>query len=145
MGLWLIAIPILILDQTTKYLVSIKLLEGYTIPVINGVFHITLVHNKGIAFGLFQTSSAIFVTISIMVTGFIIYLNYRWLEKRRVLPYIFGLIVGGAMGNLIDRFRFGHVVDFLDFRIWPVFNVADSAISIGTIILIIYLIKEKNI
>ncbi len=139
------AIPILILDQTTKYLVSIRLLEGETIPVINGVFHITLVHNKGIAFGLFQASSGIFVAISIMVTSFIIYLNYRWLEKGGAVPCIFGLIVGGAVGNLIDRFRFGHVVDFLDFRIWPVFNVADSAISIGTIILIIYIIKEKNI
>jgi signal peptidase II len=142
MLLWLILVLILVLDQVTKYLASINLLEGQTIPVINGIFHITLVHNTGAAFGLFQAHSGTFVVLSIIVSALILYLNYRWMNKGTLVTCVLALIVGGAIGNLIDRLRFGYVVDFLDFRIWPVFNVADSAISIGTIILIIYIIKK---
>ena len=142
MLLWLILVLILVLDQATKYLASINLLEGETIPVINGIFHITLVHNRGAAFGLFQAHSGVFVALSIIVASLILYLNYRWVNKGALVTCVLALIVGGAIGNLIDRLRFGYVVDFLDFRIWPVFNVADSAISIGTIVLIIYIIKR---
>ncbi|MBI2447711.1 MAG: signal peptidase II [Candidatus Omnitrophica bacterium] len=142
MLLWLILIVILVLDQATKYLASINLLEGETIPVINGIFHITLVHNRGAAFGLFQAHSGVFVVLSIIVASLILYLNYRWVNKGTLVTCVLALIVGGAVGNLIDRLRLGYVVDFLDFRIWPVFNVADSAISIGTIVLIIYIIRK---
>lgn len=142
MLLWLILVLILVLDQVTKYLASINLLEGQTIPVINGIFHITLVHNTGAAFGLFQAHSGVFVVLSIIVASLILYLNYRWVNKGTLVTCVLALIVGGAIGNLIDRIRLGYVVDFLDFRIWPVFNVADSAISIGTIVLIIYIIKK---
>lgn len=142
MLLWLILVLILVLDQATKYLASINLLEGQTIPVINGIFHITLVHNRGAAFGLFQAHSGVFVVLSIIVASLILYINYRWVNKGTLVTCVLALIVGGAIGNLIDRLRLGYVVDFLDFRIWPVFNVADSAISIGTIVLIIYIIKK---
>ncbi len=142
MLLWLILIVILVLDQAAKYLASINLLEGETIPVINGIFHITLVHNRGAAFGLFQAHSGVFVVLSIIVASLILYLNYRWVNKGTLVTCVLALIVGGAVGNLIDRIRLGYVVDFLDFRIWPVFNVADSAISIGTIVLIIYIIRK---
>ena len=142
MLLWLILVLILVLDQATKYLASINLLEGETIPVINGIFHITLVHNRGAAFGLFQAYSGVFVVLSIIVASLILYLNYRWVNKGTLVTCVLALIVGGAIGNLIDRLRLGYVVDFLDFRVWPVFNIADSAISIGTIILIIYIIKK---
>ena len=142
MLLWLILVLILVLDQATKYLASINLLEGETIPVINGIFHITLVHNRGAAFGLFQAYSGVFVVLSIIVASLILYLNYRWVNKGALVTCVLALIVGGAIGNLIDRLRLGYVVDFLDFRVWPVFNIADSAISIGTIILIIYIIKK---
>lgn len=142
MLLWLILVFILVLDQATKYLASINLLEGQTIPVINGIFHITLVHNRGAAFGLFQAHSGVFVVLSIIVASLILYINYRWVNKGTLVTCVLALIVGGAIGNLIDRLRLGYVVDFLDFRIWPVFNVADSAISIGTIVLIIYIIKK---
>ncbi|MBI3008654.1 MAG: signal peptidase II [Candidatus Omnitrophica bacterium] len=142
MLLWLILIVILVLDQAAKYLASINLLEGETIPVINGIFHITLVHNRGAAFGLFQAHSGVFVVLSIIVASLILYLNYRWVNKGTLVTCVLALIVGGAIGNLIDRIRLGYVVDFLDFRIWPVFNVADSAISIGTIVLIIYIIRK---
>lgn len=142
MLLWLILVLILVLDQATKYLASINLLEGQTIPVINGIFHITLVHNRGAAFGLFQAHSGVFVVLSIIVASLILYINYRWVNKGTLVTCVLALIVGGAIGNLIDRLRLGYVVDFLDFRIWPVFNVADSAISIGTIVLIIYIVKK---
>ena len=117
------------------------------------MFHLTLVHNKGIAFGIFRQHEfilRILITLSIFV---LLFIGWRMCLKaggetnckRMTIQEIsMALILGGALGNWIDRLRFGAVIDFLDFRIWPVFNLADTAITIGVGLYMILLIKRKD-
>lgn len=133
---------VVLVDQLSKWLACQNLWLGESFPVISGAFHITLIYNTGAAFGLFLNQTIFFVVISIIAVLFIIsFLVSAQLSKgRKSTPFLtrfcLALILGGAIGNLIDRLRFGYVVDFLDFRIWPVFNLADSAITLGAIFLI---------
>ncbi len=131
---FIIVFVILSLDQITKAIVSLKLELNETFPLIKGVVGITLVHNRGAAFGLFRGQANLFILSSLAA----IVLIYFLLKKNRHDNYyIFSLslILAGAIGNLIDRLRFGYVIDFLNFYIWPVFNLADSAITIGGLFL----------
>lgn len=131
-----IASSVLILDRVTKFIASSRLSVGQSIAVLPGIFHVTLVLNKGSAFGLLKDQRIFFITISIFAVSFILVYMFRHKAMGLVLSSALGLILGGAAGNLIDRIRFGYVIDFLDFRVWPVFNVADSCITIGTLILV---------
>ena len=130
---------IIIFDRVTKLFFAHLLSYGESLPVIKRVFHITMVHNTGIAFGLFKDQGAVFIIIPIIAIGLLGFNIYYYKKNNEALSqtYIvaFSLILGGAIGNLIDRIVYGYVIDFLDFRIWPVFNVADSAITIGAIII----------
>jgi signal peptidase II len=143
---------IVMADQLTKFLVLKQLPLHHSITVITGFFSITHIQNPGGAFGLMANLSPniraiIFLFISSLAVGLIFYFykktprNYSWLAAG------FALIFGGAIGNLIDRIRFGTVTDFLDFYIgryhWPAFNIADSAISIGIAIFVIHLLFKK--
>ncbi len=134
---------VLILDRLTKYVITHILANGQSIKIIPNFFHITLVLNKGAAFGLFKEMTAIFVLLSLSVIIFIILYIWRNEFGRIYLPVALGLILGGAIGNLIDRIKFGYVIDFIDFRIWPVFNMADSCITIGAIILAWHVLTKK--
>jgi len=128
------------LDQLTKYLIPQLISPGESVIIIKNFFYITLVHNTGIAFGLFKNQTAIFIIISIVtivLIFFSILLRRKYREIHKSELFAFSLILAGAVGNLIDRLRFGYVVDFLDFRIWPVFNIADSAITVGIILILI--------
>jgi len=127
-------IVVLFLDQLTKYLAVKTLSLGQSISVIKGILHFTLIHNRGAAFGMLKNQTNLFILTSI----FAIILIYFNLKKYRKAPsYIISLslILGGALGNLVDRLFLGYVIDFLDLRIWPVFNIADSAITLGAILL----------
>lgn len=125
------AILIVLSDQLTKYIALKKLLPGESIPVIKSIFHLTLVFNKGGAFGVLMNATAFFIFISVLViAAILIFLLRKKPEYTVTLALVF--IMAGALSNLIDRLRFGCVVDFIDFRVWPVFNIADSAITIGT-------------
>ena len=136
---FLIAIFVVILDQITKAIVITCLKYGESYLIINKIFYLTLVKNTGAAFGLFKNQAAFFILVSGLAITFIIY----FLSKKKVNSYLpLALILGGAIGNSIDRLRFGYVVDFLDFKVWPVFNVADSCISIGTFLLFLLIIKR---
>ncbi len=118
-------------DQAGKLAAARALSPGESIPVIRNVFHITIVHNTGAVFGLFRGMNFLLVLSSSLFLVFLFY-YYSRLEKEYPGFYIpAGLIAGGAAGNLIDRLRFGYVIDFLDFRVWPVFNIADAAITAG--------------
>lgn len=141
---------IVIIDRVTKSFFSKVLSEGETIPVIKNIFHFTLVHNTGMAFGLFKDHGIVFIIIPVIAIALLVYNIYYYRENEylsRSYIIAFSLILAGAIGNLIDRIHIGHVIDFLDFRIWPVFNVADSAITIGAIIILIKCVplsvKEK--
>ncbi|MDP1853351.1 MAG: signal peptidase II [Candidatus Omnitrophota bacterium] len=143
---FIVSASVVFFDQLTKFLALDKLNYGISVPVFKNIFHLTLVRNTGIAFGLFKDSTIILIFISLIAVMFI--LRYWFLRKEkldRLVKFSLFLILGGAIGNLIDRFRFGYVVDFLDFRVWPVFNVADSCITIGAVLIgLRILINQKQ-
>ncbi len=140
---FLIAAIVFVLDQATKSLIRSNLLPGESIPP-DGWFRLTHVTNTGAAFGLFPDQSFILlVTTVIGVTAIVVYYLYPPVQSP-FLTLALGLQLGGAIGNLLDRLRFGHVTDFLDFRVWPVFNMADSAIVVGVCILAFFLIWDDR-
>lgn len=124
-----------LLDRLTKLLAFSGLSDSQSITVIPNIFHITLVLNKGVAFGLLKDQKVLFISVSLLAILFIMVYASRHRAMGAILSSSLGLILGGAAGNLVDRIRFGYVIDFIDFRIWPVFNVADSCITIGTLLL----------
>jgi len=150
----LIAVGVVSLDRLTKSAAETYLYAVDTHPVIPHVFHLTLVHNTGAAFGFLRGGAGFLI----LTTLFCIVMMMALLKSRRLLNKFFGLaeidgwlclsfglILGGAVGNLIDRLRFSYVIDFLDFRVWPVFNVADSAITVGAAVLFLkILLHEKG-
>ena len=135
---------ILILDQISKFYISSALSLGQSIPVIRDIFHISLVYNTGCAFGLFRNQKIFFILLSAAVVFYIIRDLFshgsRYSLSRRVA---LGLILGGAAGNFLDRLRSGYIIDFLDFRVWPVFNLADSAITVGISLLILEVLRNS--
>ncbi|MCK5420403.1 MAG: signal peptidase II [Desulfobacterales bacterium] len=142
----------ILLDQFTKGLILRYLPFNNSIPVIKGFFNITHIRNPGGAFGLMANLSPIlrsivFLFISSLAVGLIFYFYQKTPAKYSWLAAAFALIFGGAIGNLIDRIRFGMVIDFLDFYVgslhWPAFNIADSAISIGIGIFLYHLMLKK--
>ena len=132
--IFIIVSAILVLDRLTKFLVSNELNLNSSIPLIKGIFYISLVHNRGAAFGFLKNQLPLFIATSLIA----IILIWRALKSNKyskTYTIALSLILAGALGNLVDRLLYGYVIDFLDFRVWPVFNVADSAITIGAIIL----------
>ena len=137
------ALIIVILDQLTKFLIRKNFQLNESLPIIKNIFHFTYVTNTGSAFGLFKNLNLFFVFFSILVIIMIFYyLREKIPEKEKFLQLAIGLLLGGTIGNLIDRIKIGAVTDFLDFRIWPVFNIADSAVTVSVILLIILLWKK---
>ena len=133
MIIFIVFLVTLLLDQVTKYL-TIKYLALYeSIPIIKDIFHLTYIQNRGTAFGILQGQSTFFIIVTLALVGLIV-VFYRHLPLDDYLTrFGLGLALGGAIGNLIDRIRLGYVIDFLDFRVWPVFNIADSAIVIAVV------------
>lgn len=125
------AVVVFFLDMGSKFLVQRLLTPDHRVAVINGVFYLTLVHNPGAAFGLFANRTGFFILVTLVVVGLLLYYSHYYARGQGLLPVAIGLQLGGALGNLVDRVRYGKVVDFLDFQVWPVFNVADMAIVIG--------------
>lgn len=122
---------IILLDQLVKLYVQSTMLPGMSFPIIQDVFHITFVLNPGAAFGILANQQFFFIGIGIAILLAAVY-YYPMLKKQDIwIRYGAALLLGGAVGNLIDRIRYGVVIDFFDFRIWPVFNVADIAIVVG--------------
>ena len=137
------ALLVALLDQLTKFIIINNLKLGSTTPIINNIFHLTYVTNTGSAFGLFKNLNWFFMLFSILVIiAIFYYLRKKIDEKEKFLQLAVGLLLGGTIGNMTDRILYGAVIDFLDFRIWPVFNVADSAITISVVLLIILLWKK---
>ncbi|MFH1613266.1 MAG: signal peptidase II [bacterium] len=135
----------LIIDQVSKYFIEKNLVYGESIPIIKNIFYFTYIKNKGVAFGLFSNFKNILVFFTI-ITIIIIFFYYHSIPKKNhKLQLAFSLIIGGAFGNLIDRLFLGEVRDFLDFRIWPIFNVADSCICIGVGLLLLNAFIERKL
>ena len=139
-------------DQFTKALILYYMPLHSSIPVIPGFFNLTHINNPGGAFGFLANQSSllrniIFLFISSLAVCLVFWFYKKTPPSHPLLASGFALIFGGAIGNLIDRIRFGKVVDFLDFFIgnlhWPAFNIADSAISIGIVIFASHLLLKK--
>ncbi|MCL4424428.1 MAG: signal peptidase II, partial [Firmicutes bacterium] len=122
-------------DRFSKILVEHRMYPGESIPVISGIFHLTFVRNPGAAFGLLAEQRGLFLVTSTVIIVLILVFIRRLDELGWLYRLVFGLVLGGAAGNLYDRLLTGRVVDFLDFRVWPVFNLADSAIVIAALLL----------
>lgn len=123
------------LDQLSKLFVQGNMIPGESIPLLPGVFHLSYVQNTGAAFGILKEKTAFFVVITLLVLLAILFIIPHIQREYLFLRLAMGLMLGGALGNFVDRARFGYVIDFIDFRIWPVFNIADVAIVIAVGIL----------
>ena len=143
---------IIIIDQITKLVILRTILPYHFVTVIPGFFNLTHIHNPGGAFGFLAnqnsaTFNIFFIIVSLSAICFVFYLYIKTPKTEPLLAAGFALILGGAIGNLIDRIGLGIVVDFLDFYAgnlhWPAFNIADSAISIGIIIFLFHIILRK--
>lgn len=142
---YIILLSVIFVDQITKYLAYVFLQPQNTIPVINNFFYLTYLENADAAFDILNNKPwFIIVFTAIIIIAFIFYANKRWYANTLVKIGA-ALIIGGAVGNLIDRIRLGYVIDFLDFDILPIFNIADIAAVAGTIIIAFMLIfKDKK-
>jgi len=135
---------ILFLDQSTKFLVKNNL-DLYQSWPSEGFFRITHGINTGIAFGLLENQSIILITIlPIIAIVFLIYYYKKQVQSNRLIRIIFGLQLGGAFGNIIDRILLGSVVDFIDIGPWYIFNIADSSIVCGLILLIFFIVIQEQ-
>ncbi|MBI4355133.1 MAG: signal peptidase II [Candidatus Omnitrophica bacterium] len=142
-----IALTVLGADQASKAWAVRTLGVGESWPLLPHCLHLTLVYNTGGAFGLLRGHTAWFLMLSFAATAMIGYQLWQTLRQRRPATrelWALSLILGGAVGNGLDRLRLGYVIDFLDFRVWPVFNIADSAITIGAGWLVWQLLRPKR-
>lgn len=144
---WMVLVFVIIgLDQWTKLYVKTHFYLGESIPVIPGFFNLTFVTNKGAAFGMLANANdlirqILFLFVPVIACLWFVWLIWKSLDKHWLQPFAYSLIFSGAIGNLIDRFSMGYVVDFFDFYFqvhhFPAFNIADSAITVGACFLII--------
>ena len=148
---WLVII--IILDQLTKAVIDRTMTLHGSIPIIDGLFSLTYVRNTGAAFGIFAGSHQAFrqpflILVSVLAIGFILMMLKRLRERETGLATALAFILGGAIGNLVDRVLHGEVIDFLDFYWssyhWPAFNLADSFITVGVSITLYFLMKAKG-
>ena len=154
-----VAFPVIIADQAAKLLAVEHIEFAQSREIIPGFFYLTHLYNTGGAFGLFAQSAPwvrvfFFLGVSVLAAGFVIYLYKKTPYESRWFGWALCLVFGGAVGNLIDRFRLGKVIDFFEFHIsvipmdlfnpWPPFNVADSAISVGVVVLAIHFALGKD-
>lgn len=139
-----ISILIIVLDRVTKYLVVTKMQEGMSIPLVPGVFNLTFILNPGAAFGMLEHNTMFFIGLTCVVLLTAFFLRKAIMQEPFLMKYGAALFLGGAIGNLIDRMQTGLVIDFLDFIVWPVFNIADIAICVGVGMMIWSMTQEEN-
>ncbi len=143
-----VAAAVVVLDQWTKAM-ALQLLMYAEPVVVTGFFNLTLLFNKGAAFSLLSDAGGwqhwLFSGVALVVAALILVWLYRLPAQARLEPWALALVLGGAVGNLIDRLRFGHVVDFIQLHYhefyWPAFNIADAAITIGAGLLLLLLLR----
>lgn len=149
----IISSAVIVLDQLSKLMIVRSIRIHDVVPVINGFFNLVHARNRGMAFGLMNRSHVDFYSYTLVAATFVaVVLLVYWFSRIRTedkrLIFGFSLILGGAVGNLIDRVRFHEVVDFLDFYLgsyhWPAFNVADSAITVGALGMALYMLFQHS-
>lgn len=166
LSLSLISLTILLVDQVTKQVALTYLVDGRPVSVLGSFLQLTLVFNEGGAFSTQIGSTSFYTFASIVVTVLILYVLCRDAGKNRLLDIALAMVVGGALGNLVDRLHYGRVIDWIDFDFfdisiaagrflffelpgysmtrWPVFNIADSAVSVGMVLIVIAMILDSR-
>jgi signal peptidase II len=142
-ALLIVAGTAVVADQLTKSVVSMRLPIGDTVASI-GPFSIHHVQNTGIAFGLFADSTTAVIVLTAAAVMAMLVFFARQAQRHPLLPVALGLVIGGSVSNLIDRVRLGHVTDFLDFRFWPAFNLADTFIVVGVALLFVSFVASDR-
>ncbi|MDD5382390.1 MAG: signal peptidase II [Candidatus Margulisbacteria bacterium] len=147
MYFYFIVLLIVVLDQYFKYLVHKLMFLGQSIPLLGEVIKLTYVRNTGAAFSTFIGFSPYLIAVGIIVALGVIYFHYRLPAKALFLQTALALVLGGSLGNLLDRIFRSYVVDYLDITIWPVFNFADVMINVGVILIAVklFLKEEKDV
>ena len=140
---WIIIVAVIALDQFTKYLIVHSLALGESMPVIKNFLDFTYTLNKGASFSIFQGQRVIFIIITIAVLIFVFWALKRVPKDMRLFRVFLALFCGGTIGNLIDRIYLGSVIDFVNLGWFPVFNVADSCISVSAIMICAMLLFGK--
>ncbi|MBY0370195.1 signal peptidase II [bacterium] len=153
---WLVGIvgSTLVLDQWTKWLVHTRFRVGESLGLLEGFFSLTYIRNQGAAFGIFQNTNPafrdkFFLAVPVIAIAVITYLYFKTPRDQKVQTVALALVLSGAIGNLIDRLRFGYVIDFLDVHYhevyhWPAFNVADSCIVVGVLVLFLLSLRSNT-
>lgn len=140
----LTAIAVTILDQVVKWFVQGHMELGESIPLIPHVFHLTYIMNPGAAFGILEYQHTFFLGIVVVLFAAYLIMRRRIPKNPVYFPIGIGMVLGGALGNAIDRVRYQGVVDFFDFRVWPIFNVADIAICMGMALILWYFWRHSD-
>lgn len=141
----LLIVAVIVVDRLVKMAVTAGLDPGQSIPVIEGIFHITYVQNNGAAFSLLQGHPQLLIVFPAVIIGVgIVFICVKHREYKRTFMISLSLICGGGLGNLTDRMSLGYVIDMFDFRIFPVFNVADISVCTGCGLLMLYMIIYNN-
>ena len=145
----LIAIAVVLLDQISKHFVCTDLKPVGSIPVIDGILNFTYVENRGAAFGILSDNRAVFMVLSVIIIVFLGFVVDKYRGQSILFDICLGLIIGGGVGNMVDRAYLGYVVDFIDFcafDFWKyVFNIADCGVVVGCVLFIAVLIFDKNL
>jgi len=141
---YLIAIVIAAADQIIKAIVHNNMFLNQSIDLIGNVIKLTYVRNTGVAFSLFIGFSPYLAVVGTLVVALVIFFHYRLASLNFIVQLGLSFILGGSLGNLIDRFARGYVVDYMDITIWPVFNLADVMINVGVILLAYKLFEEEE-
>ncbi len=147
MGLWVLTLVVLILDRVSKLFISKVMIVGETRVVIDDFFRITYVQNTGAAFSILQNGRWLLIGLGVLVVGLLVWYLQKNRPQKRIDTWGYAFLLGGTIGNLIDRLWFGYVIDFLDFELggyqFAIFNIADIGIVLGVMMLIIGTVRRK--
>jgi signal peptidase II len=138
-----VAAIVMVLDQISKWWIITAVMQPPRVIEVTSFFNLVMAWNRGVSFSLFTHDAEFMPYVLVAVALGIVVFLLSWLRRadRAFLAFAIGMVIGGALGNVIDRLRFGAVADFLDFHVlgyhWPAFNVADTAISVGVALIVI--------
>lgn len=143
LALILVAVTVIIVDRIVKFYVTENLRLGESIPVIGNAFMITRSENLGGGFGVMQGQNWLFIGAAALVLALMIYF-YNTIIYDRLLVFASAFVLGGTVGNMMDRLFFGRVIDYVNFSFWPTFNISDASLTIGIALFIIYLYRWQS-
>ncbi|MBW2964170.1 signal peptidase II [Candidatus Woesearchaeota archaeon] len=143
LSLLLVSVAIIIVERIIKFYVTEYLRIGESIPVLGSTLMITRAENVGAGFGILRGYNLVFILAAAAVLILIIYF-YNQIIYDRLLVFSFAFLLGGTVGNMMDRLFFGHVIDYVDLSFWPTFNLSDLALTTGAVLLIIYMYMVEN-